>query len=110
MRSIAPLESRMRISPERKAHAVLCVVDRVIFVWEHRLNAGSLESFPAPTIARAFVPCESPRADALSEINSGCLAGADFLFVFRNAHCERVDVPQKLRLAIPRHLKLAFAA
>jgi len=31
---------------------------------------------------------------ALSEINSGCLAGADFLFVLRNTHCERVDVPQ----------------
>ena len=48
--------------------------------------------------------------DALSEINSDCLAGADFLFVFRNAHCERVDVPPKLRLAIPRYLQLAFAA
>ena len=48
--------------------------------------------------------------DALSEINSGCLVGADFLFVFRNADCERVDIPQKLRLAILRHLQLAFAA
>src|SRR4029453_13612132 len=48
--------------------------------------------------------------DALSEINSGCLAGADFLFVFRNAECERVDVPPRLRLAIPGHLQLVFAA
>ena|SRR5947208_818017 len=48
--------------------------------------------------------------DALSKIDSGCLAAADFLFVFRDTHCERVDVPPKLRLAIPRHLQLAFAA
>ncbi len=48
--------------------------------------------------------------DALSEINSRRLAGADFLLVFRNADRERVDVPAKLRLAIPRHLQLAFAA
>ena len=48
--------------------------------------------------------------DALSEINSGRLAGADFLLVFRNADGERVDVPAKLRLAISRHLQLAFAA
>ena len=48
--------------------------------------------------------------DALSEINPYRLAGADFLLVFRNPDGERVDVPAKLRLAISRHLQLAFAA
>src|SRR5262249_10801847 len=42
--------------------------------------------------------------DALSEINTRRFAHADFPFVFRNTDCERVDVPAKLRLAIPSHL------
>ena len=37
------------------------------------------------------------------------LAGTDFLVVFRNADCKRVDVSAKLRLAIPRHLQPAVA-
>jgi hypothetical protein len=47
--------------------------------------------------------------DALPEINSRRVAGTDFLFVFRDADCKRVDVSAKLRLAIPRHLQLALA-
>ena len=48
--------------------------------------------------------------DALSEINSRRFTGTDFHFVFRNTGGERVDVPAQLRLAIPSHLQLAFAA
>jgi hypothetical protein len=48
--------------------------------------------------------------DALSEINTRRFARADFPFVFRNADRERVDVPARLRLAIPSHLQFAFAA
>ena len=60
-------------------------------------------------IAVRFLACESC-CNALSQASSGPVAGSDFPIVFRNAHCERVDVPPKLRLAIPRHLQLAFAA
>ena len=52
---------------------------------------------------RAFV-------DVSSQIDSGSLARADFSFVFRDAGRERVDVPAKLRLALPRHLEPALAA
>src|SRR5947207_13626774 len=62
-----------------------------------------------PINCEGFCSMRVSWSDALSEINSGCLAGADFLFVFRNADCKRVDVPPKLRLAIPRHLQLALA-
>ena len=48
--------------------------------------------------------------NAVSQINSGRVAGADFYFLFRNACGERADVPAKLRLALPRHFQPALAA
>jgi len=48
--------------------------------------------------------------NAVSQINSGRIAGADFYFLFRNACGERADVPAKLRLALPRHFQPALAA
>src|SRR5207249_5074493 len=43
-------------------------------------------------IASHLVACE-PSYDVSSEIDSGCLARADFSLVFRDADLERVDVP-----------------
>src|SRR6266700_717673 len=45
-----------------------------------------------------------------SQVDPGCFARADLSFVFRDAGRERVDVPAKLRLALPRHLEPALAA
>jgi hypothetical protein len=44
-------ESESRLS---EARAILRVVDCLILLWEHRLNAGSVESFPAPLVWSDF--------------------------------------------------------
>ena len=55
-----------------------------------------------------FLACESCR-NALSEASSGVVVGADFPFVFRDAWSKRIDVPGKLRLALPRDFQPALA-
>ena len=88
-------EARPTIRPDHRERIVWsgCVYGKP----NRRINC---EAFGC---VRAFVR-------VLSQIDSGCLARADFSFVFRDAGLERVDVPAKLRLALPSHLEPALAA
>jgi hypothetical protein len=45
-----------------EAGAVLRVIDCLIFLWEHRLNAGRFKRFPAPTVRFDFKSPSSRRA------------------------------------------------
>src|SRR5262249_33302822 len=83
----------------------------------YRIGSFSVTSDRVISCLKQRVNCEpycsvriSTSRDALSEINTRCFARVDFPFVFWNTDCERVDVPAKLRLAIPSHLQFAFAA
>src|SRR5262249_11662940 len=60
-------------------------------------------------IAVRFLACESC-CNALSQTSSGPVAGSDFPIIFRNASTERVNVPGRLRLALPRDFQPALAA
>jgi hypothetical protein len=44
-----------------KARAVLRIVDCLIFLWEHRLDAGCLKDFPAPAMWFDFNQCHPAR-------------------------------------------------
>jgi len=61
------------------------------------------------TIAVYFLACESCR-NALSQVSFGHVAGADFPVVFWNARTECVNVPGKLRLALPRDFQPALTS
>jgi len=70
-----------------------------------------------PNFSAKNINNEGPRGgffdagrDVLSQSSSGRVAGCDFSFIFRNACCERLDVPGKVRLALSRHFKSALAA
>ena len=70
----------------------------------------AISCLKTPTNCEAYCSVRVSPRDALSEIKSRRLTLADFPFVLRNTDCQRVDVPAKLRLAIPSYLQFAFAA
>ena len=104
---VCPLESIAETQPQ--LHPALLRLSAKIFSVLHWITT-SQDTGKWSENCEGFCSMRVSSRDALSKIDSGCLAAADFLFVFRDTHCERVDVPPKLRLAIPRHLQLAFAA
>jgi hypothetical protein len=76
---------------------------------EARVDQSSWRLLSGLAIERLSIGCE-PLCDAVSQTDSGRVAGANFPDVFRNAWDECVDVSAELRLAVSGDFEFAFAA